>query len=144
MTWLSSRNPRVCIVILWWKSIINATEFSPLLIPLISYGLLGHMDSNKSDSCTIAWICCRTFSCSESESEVAQSCPTFCDPMDCSLPGSSLHGILQARVLEWGAISFSRGSSWPRDWTRVSHIPGRYFNLWVTREAWTSLKAGRF
>ena len=42
-----------------------------------------------------------------SESEVAQSCPTLCDPMDCSLPGSSLHGILQARVLEWGAIPFS-------------------------------------
>ena len=47
----------------------------------------------------------------ESESEVTQSCPTLCDPMDCSLPGSSLHGILQARVLEWVAISFSRGSS---------------------------------
>ena len=45
---------------------------------------------------------------SESESEVAQSCPTLCDPMDCSLPGSSLHGILQARVLEWVAISFSK------------------------------------
>ena len=43
----------------------------------------------------------------ESESEVAQSCPTFSDPMDCSLPGSSAHGIFQARVLEWGAIAFS-------------------------------------
>ena len=64
-------------------------------------------------------------------SEVAQSCPTLCDPMDCSLPGSSLHGILQARVLEWVAISFSRGSSWPRDWTQVSRIPGRRFNLWA-------------
>ena len=60
----------------------------------------------------------------QSESEVAQSCPTLCDPMDCSLPGSSLHGILQARVLEWVAISSSRGSSQPRDQTRVSHIPG--------------------
>ena len=48
---------------------------------------------------------------SESESEVAQSCPTLRDPMDCSLPGSSLHGILQAGVLEWVAISFSRGYS---------------------------------
>ena len=48
---------------------------------------------------------------SESESELAQSCPTLCDPMDSSLPGSSLHWILQARVLEWVAISFSRGSS---------------------------------
>ena len=71
----------------------------------------------------------------ESESEVAQSCLTLCDPMDCSLPGSSLHGILQVRVLEWVAISFSRGSSQPRDQTQVSCIPGRRFNLWATREA---------
>ena len=69
----------------------------------------------------------------ESESEVTQSCPTLCDPMDCSLPGSSLHVILQARVLEWVAISFSRGSSQPRDRTRDSHITGRRFNLWATR-----------
>ena len=69
---------------------------------------------------------------SESESEVVQSCPTLSDPTDCSPPGSSLHGILQAKVLEWGAISFSRGSSWPRDWTLVSCIPGRHFNLWAT------------
>ena len=67
-----------------------------------------------------------------SESEVAQSCPTLFDPMDCNLPGSSLHGILQARVLEWVAISFSRGSSPPRDWTLVSRIAGRCFNLWAT------------
>ena len=51
----------------------------------------------------------------ESESEVAQSCPTLCDPRDCSLPGSYVHGIFQARILEWVAISFSRGSSRPRD-----------------------------
>ena len=54
--------------------------------------------------------------------------------MDCTLPGSSLHGILQARVLEWVAISFFRGSSQPRDGTWVSCIPGRRFNLWATRE----------
>ena len=68
-------------------------------------------------------------------SEVAQSCLTLWDPMDYSLPGSSLHGILQARVLEWVAISFSRGSSRPRDRTQVYCIPGRCFNLWATREA---------
>ena len=68
-------------------------------------------------------------------SEVAQSCPTLCDPVDCSLPGSSVHGILQARVLEWAAISFSRGSSQPRDRTQVSRIAGRRFNLWATRES---------
>ena len=72
---------------------------------------------------------------SESESEVSQSCPTLCDPVDCSPPSSSVHGILQARVLEWVAISFSRGSSRPRDWTQVSRIAGRCFNLWATREA---------
>ena len=65
----------------------------------------------------------------ESESEVAQSCPTLCDPVDCSLPGFSVHGILQARILEWFTISFSRGSSRPRDRTRVSRVGGRCFNL---------------
>ena len=66
---------------------------------------------------------------SESEREVAQLCPTLCDPMDCSLSGSSVHGILQARILEWVAISFSRESSQPRDRTRVSCIAGGHFSL---------------
>ena len=61
------------------------------------------------------------------ESEVAQSCPTLCDPMDCSLPGFSVHGIFQASVLEWVAISFFRGSSRSRDQTGVSLIVGRCF-----------------
>ena len=69
-------------------------------------------------------------------SEVAQLCLTLCDPMDYSPPGSSIHGIFQARVLEWVAISFSRGSSWPRDRTWVSHIAGRHFTIWATREAY--------
>ena len=69
------------------------------------------------------------------ESEVAQSCPTLCDPVDCSPPGFSVHGILQARILEWVAFSFSRRSSQPRDWTQVSYIAGIRFNLWATREA---------
>ena len=55
--------------------------------------------------------------------------------MDCSLSGSSIHGIFQAKVLEWIAISFSRGSSWPRNRTRVSHIAARRFTVWATREA---------
>ena len=53
---------------------------------------------------------------------VAQLCLTFCDPMDCSPPGSSVHGISLARILEWVAIPFSRGSSQPRDQTQVSSI----------------------
>ena len=62
-------------------------------------------------------------------SHIAQSCPTLCDPVDFSLPGSSIHGILQAIILEWVTISFSKGSSQPRDRTQVSCIGGRRFNL---------------
>ena len=69
------------------------------------------------------------------KSESAQSCLTLCYPMDCSPPGSSVHGIFLARILEWVAIYFSRGSSQPRDQTQVSCIAGRYFNLCATREA---------
>ena len=57
---------------------------------------------------------------------IAQSCPTFCDPVDCGPPGSSTHGILQSGILEWVAIPFSRRSSWPRDWTWVFCIAGRF------------------
>ena len=67
-------------------------------------------------------------------SEVAQLCLTLCDPVDCSLPGSSIHGIFQARVLEWVAISFSKWSSQPRDWTQVSSIVGWRFTVWASRE----------
>ena len=66
---------------------------------------------------------------------LAQSYPALCDPMDCSLPGSSVHGILQARILEWVAISSFRGSSRPRDQTQVSCIAGRFFTIWATKEA---------
>ena len=67
------------------------------------------------------------------ESEVAQSCPTLCFPMDCSLLGSSIHRIFQARLLKWVDISFLRVSSRPRDWTQVSHIAGRRFTIWATK-----------
>ena len=68
------------------------------------------------------------------ESEVAQSCRTLCNPMNCRLPGSSGHGIFQARVLEWVAISFSRGSYPPRDWNRVACIADSHFTIWAIRE----------
>ena len=82
----------------------------------------------------------RTYIWYDEEDEVAQSCPTLCDPVDCNLLGFCVHGILQARILEWIATSFSRGSSRPRDRTRVSRVGGRRFNLWAIREAlgtWT-------
>ena len=68
--------------------------------------------------------------------KVAQSCLTLCNSMDCSLPGSTVHGILQARILEWVAIPFSRGSSQPR-----SYIAGGFFTNWATREALHMAKA---
>ena len=66
---------------------------------------------------------------------VAQSCPTLCDAMDCSLPGSSIHGILQERILEWVAISFSRVSSQTWNRSQASHLVGRFFTIWATGEA---------
>ena len=65
---------------------------------------------------------------------IAQLCLTLCDPTDCSLPGSSVHAILQARILEWVAIPFSRGSSQPGDWTWISCIAGSFFTVWAIRE----------
>ena len=71
---------------------------------------------------------------------VAQSCPTLCDPKDCSLPGPSVHGIPQAGILAWVAMPFSRASSWPRDQTRISCTAGRFFyhlshqGIWLLTE----------
>ena len=64
------------------------------------------------------------------KAKVAQLCLTLCDPMDCTVLG-----ILQARILEWVAVAFSRGSSQPRDWTQVSRTSGRFFTNWTTSEA---------
>ena len=65
----------------------------------------------------------------ERKVKVTQLCPTLCDPMNC------IHEILQARILEWVAFPFSRGSSQPRDQTQVSHLAGGFFTSWATREA---------
>ena len=67
---------------------------------------------------------------SESMCLVAQLCPALSDPLDRSSPGSSVHGISQERIQEWVSISFSRETSWSRDWTR-SHIAGRFFTIWA-------------
>ena len=77
-------------------------------------------------------------------SEIAQSCPTLCNPMDSSPPGYSVHGIFQARILEWVAISFSRGSSQPRDQAWVSCIADRRFTIWASREATSFPKSESF
>ena len=69
------------------------------------------------------------------EALVSQSCLTPCNSVDYSSRGSSVHGILQARILEWVAIPFSRRSSWSRDQTQISCIADRFFTIWATREA---------
>ena len=68
---------------------------------------------------------------------VTQLCLTLCNPMFGSPPGSSVHRILQERILEWTSIPFSRESFQPRDWTHVSHTAGRFFTVWGNREAQT-------
>ena len=73
----------------------------------------------------------------------SQSCPSLCDPMDCSLPGSFIHVILQARILEWVAISF-RGSSQPRDQTYISCLAGGFFTAEPPGTPLGRLRAGLF
>ena len=79
--------------------------------------------------CPLIWcvFVCMSVSERKVRVKVAQSCLTVCAPVDCNLPGSSVHGVLQARILEWVAIPFSRGSSHPRNWTQVSRIGGGFF-----------------
>ena len=95
---------------------------------------LGTSSAKKSPVHAFDWIC----SMSVCAYQVAQSCPTLCDPLGCSPPGSSVHGILQARILECTAMPSSRESSWPRDQTQVSYISciGRWILYhWATWEA---------
>ena len=70
-----------------------------------------------------------------SSGSVSCSVKSDCDPLECSPPGPSVHGIFQARILKWVVIPFSRRSSQSRDWTWVSYIAGRFFIFWATREA---------
>jgi len=76
--------------------------------------------------------------------KVAQSCLTLCNPMDCSPAGSSVHGILQARILEWVAFPFSRGSSQPRHRTQVSRIAGGFFPVWATSYTYSCISIYSF
>ena len=79
---------------------------------------------------------------------VSQLCPTFCDPIDCSSLGSSVHGTLQERILEWVAISFYRRTSQPRNQTQVSCITGRFFTIcacsFLSRKIKVILQFNRF
>ena len=89
----------------------------------------GYMHTSKQE---------RLHKCRQVKSKVkvlaARSCPTLCNPVDCSPPNSSVQGILQAVTPEWVAIPFSRETSQPRDWTQVSYTAGKFFTIWATRK----------
>ena len=85
--------------------------------------------------CCVLWAVLRFGNTLCKHAKSLQSCPTLCDPTDCSLPGSSVHGILQAGILEWVAVPSMRGFSQPMDRTQVSCIVGRFLTTWGTREA---------
>ena len=100
--------------------------FQKCLDPIVKHKWrLPHTDKKFSDAGSVV------------HTKSLQSCPTLCKPMVCSLPGSSVRGILQARILEWIATPFSRGSSWPRDHTHVCGfcITVKILYCWVTEEA---------
>ena len=90
----------------WYSNLLTGLFFStlaPTVLPPHRRQIRPHSKSDYIRTCVYV-----------------QSCPTLCDPLDCNLPGSSVHGILQARILEWVAISSFRGFSWPRNWTCIS------------------------
>ena len=94
-------------------------------VTLVGYSPRGRKESDTTERLYFHFL----LSESSGEVKVTQSCPNLCDSMDCSLPGPSVHGILQARILQWVTISFSRGSSQPRDRTRASRIVDRCFTI---------------
>ena len=102
--------------------------FSCLPSPLSSGKLLLYVSGwqtffcNGPDSCRRSCISEGGCLCTDAAAKSLPSCLTLCDPMYCSPPGSSVHGILEARILEWVSVPSSIGSSWPRDRTRVSYI----------------------
>ena len=121
-----------------WSSILSHSVSSPLL-PRV-YNVLKAHEWSLTAPVIIMALLFNSFVTLGSLSlglhaQLLQSCPTLCGPMDCSPPVFSVHVIFQARILEWAAISFSRGSSWPRDWTQVSLIADRFFTVRATREA---------
>ena len=105
----------------WFEALLSRRVFTILLSYLV------HLSHINFLSGSLPWYFL------PDENLVSQSCRTLCDPMNyCSLPSSSVHGILQGRILEWIAISFSRGSSQRRDGTQVSCIAGGFFTNWTT------------
>ena len=107
-----------------WLLFVRWTSQRKLVIILVNINLRAYFISGIILNIFICVCAC------------AQVCLTLCDPMDCSPPDSSVHGILQARILEWVTVLFSKGSSQPRDRTLVSCIAGGFSTIWATREAY--------
>ena len=119
------------------KGDLYSGDYNESMLPLVALSNLLNIDHWKK--ITIWWPAPQASHDSHQKQAkvnvevlVDQSCLTLCHPMDSSPPGSSAHGILQARILQWVAISFSRGSSQPRDWTWFSCIASRFFMVWAT------------
>ena len=110
-----------------WKNELIANAFKGLLWGLLRLCLYRAWIPTKKNAEQILSMCAYML--------LLQSCPTLCNPMDCSPPGSSVHDILQSRILECVTIPVSGRSSQPRDWTWVSCIAGRFFTIQATREA---------
>ena len=106
----------------------DALDFFPLR-PRLS------LDGRRNDTETLSWQKSRYWGILPVLVLVTHSCLTLCDPVDCSPPGSSVHGVLQARILERVAMPFSRGSSGPRNRIWVSYIAGRLFTVCASRKA---------
>ena len=121
---------------------------SPHLLLSISHGYLAILQVDHTQQLSVLvllpWTCSFVFfhllrippdSLLPTPNSECVSCSALCNFMGCSSPGSSVHRILQARILEWITISFSWGTSLPRDWTQVSCIAGRSLSVWATRES---------
>ena len=116
-----SSSSSLTFIIIFYSSHSSGARYYPILV-LICISLI-ISDAEHLFTCSLL-VCL-----------VAQSCLTLCDPLDCSPPGSSVHGIFQIRLLEWVAISFSGGSSEPRDWPCISCMKGGLFTHWAIGEA---------
>ena len=110
-----------CLELNFNREVFLMKSDNPECVCVLLFSSWGHKESDMLEQLALHQSC--------------QLCLTLCDPMDCSLPGFCIHGIFQARVLQWAAISFSRRSSQPRDWTWVSCTADRCFTIWATREA---------
>ena len=131
---------------LGWEDLLEkemATHSSTLAWKIPWTGEPGRLQSMGLQRVGHNWATSLSFTkCTAAAAKSLQSCPTLCDPMDCNLPGSPVYGIFQAIVLECIAISFSSGSSLPRDQTQVSHIVDRRFTVYYwARWYWEEAKS---